>query len=102
MRNLGYSVAILVLVVALPLAVWLDMRQLSESSLQQQAQNLSRVVGLVRDFYSKEVVRRIKENDGEATFSHLYQEIPGGVPVPATFSIELAQRIRKDAYPILL
>ncbi len=96
MRNLGYAVAIIVLVAALPIAVWLDMRQLSETNLQQQAQNLSRVVGLVRDFYSQEVVRRIKENGDKATFSHVYHDIPGGVPVPATFSIELAERIREN------
>lgn len=95
MRNLGYAIATIVLVVGLPVAVWLDMRQLSESVLQQQAQNLSRVVGLVRDFYTQEVVRRINENDGQATFSHVYHDIPGGIPVPATFSIELAERIRE-------
>lgn len=78
------------------MAVWLDMRQLSETNLQQQAQNLSRIVGLVRDFYDQEVVRRIKGNDGSATFSHVYHDIAGGVPVPATFSIELAERIRKQ------
>ena len=38
MRNLGNVVAILGLILALPFAVWLDMRQLSESSLLQQAQ----------------------------------------------------------------
>lgn len=96
MRNLAYAAAIIVLVAALPIAVWLDMRQLSETNLQQQAQNLSRVVGLVRDFYSQEVVRRINENDGKATFSHVYHDIPGGIPVPATFSIELAERIREN------
>jgi len=96
MRNLGYAIAIAVLIVALPAAVWLDMRQLSESSLEQQAKNLSRVVGLVRDFYSQEVVRRIEENHGQTVFSHVYHDIPGGAPVPATFSIELAERIREN------
>ena len=36
MRNLSYAGAVLVLIVALPLAVWLDMRHLSETSLQAQ------------------------------------------------------------------
>lgn len=96
LRNIGYAVAVAVLTVALPVAVWLDMRQLSETNLEQQAQNLSRVVGLVRNFYDREVVRRIKENEGAATFSHVYRDIPGGVPVPATFSIELANGIREN------
>lgn len=44
-------------------------------------------------FYSTEVVSRVKSNGG--VISADYRNIPGAIPVPATFSIELANAITK-------
>lgn len=96
MRTISFILAVVVLLAGLPIVVWLDMRHLSEKDLQRQAEDFSKVVDLVRDFYSREVVKRIVENDGKAVFSHNFRDIPGGVPVPATFSLELAELLKKD------
>jgi hypothetical protein len=96
MRNVWFVLAVIVLLAGLPIVVWLDMRHLSEKDLQREAEDFSKVVGLVRDFYSSEVVSRIVDNDGKAVFSHKFREIPGGVPVPATFSLELAELLKQD------
>lgn len=42
-------------------------------------------------FYSTEVVSRVKSNGGEISAD--YKNRPGAIPVPATFSIELASKI---------
>ena len=96
MRNISFVLAVFVLLAGLPVVVWLDMRHLSEKDLHRQAEDFSKVVGLVREFYSRDVVSRIVANDGKAVFSHNFRDIPGGVPVPATFSLELANLLQQD------
>ena len=97
MRNVWFVLAVVLLLAGLPVVVWLDMRHMSEKDLQRQAADFSKVVGLVREFYSREVVARIVKNGGKAVFSHRFREIPGGVPVPATFSLELARLLKQDS-----
>ena len=95
-RNFAIAGVVVALVIGLPLAVWLDMSRLSETNLRRQALDFSKVIGLVRDFYARDVVARILDNEGKAIFSHKFREIKGGVPVPATFSIELANLLHED------
>ena len=54
---LGLSVA--ALLVALPLAVWLDLTNLADLSLRRQANDLNSVITGVRGYYASNVVGRI-------------------------------------------
>ena len=75
--------------VLLPVAVWLDLRNLSNAALQRQASDLNSMISEIRAYYSTNVIARIVENKGLASPVHNYTEVKGGVPIPATLSLEL-------------
>ena len=77
------------LLAGLPVAAWLDLRNLSEHSLQVQAKDLNSVITSVRTYYSRNVVNRVLENPGHTQVVHNYKDIPGAIPIPATLSLEL-------------
>lgn len=94
MEQPGWFVAIVILaLVMLPVAVWLDLQHLSNESLSRQAADLNRAISEIRSYYSRNVVGRVVENNGVATPTHAYKETPGGIPIPATMSLELGQLI---------
>ncbi|MXQ12847.1 adenylate/guanylate cyclase domain-containing protein [Microvirga makkahensis] len=80
-------------VLGLPVAVWLDLRILSENVLRMQARETSRVIDDMRSFYGSDVVRRVLQSPGPVTVTHNYREVPGAIPIPATLSIELGKLI---------
>ena len=73
----------------LPIAVWLDLRALSDDSLEAQAQDLNKAISDIRSYYSRNVVGRVLSGGGDTMPAHNYAEIPGAIPIPATLSIEL-------------
>ena len=85
--------AVVLGLLGLPLAIWLDLRILSERMLRMQASEISRIVDDMRGFYGSDVVARVLEADGPVTVTHNYRDIKGAIPIPATLSIELGQRI---------
>lgn len=85
--------AVVVGLIGLPIAAWLDLRDLSERMLRTQAEEISRIIDDMRGFYGSDVVARVLESKGSATPTHNYREVPGGIPIPATLSIELGKRI---------
>src|SRR5262249_10023230 len=86
--------ALLVLVLAgLPLATWLDLRNLSEHALRSQAEALGSAISAMRSFYSTNVVARVRDHDGKIQVAHNYMDIPGAIPMPATLSMELGSLI---------
>jgi adenylate cyclase len=88
------AIAIVILLLAgLPLALWLDLRNLSEQTLRRQAEDIGHVLDDVRNFYANEVVGRILGTNAPATASHNYRSQAGAIPIPATFSIELGRII---------
>ena len=50
----------LLLLAGLPLAVWLDMRSLSDNILARQSDEISRVINDMRNFYANDVVGRVR------------------------------------------
>ena len=94
-RMLGplMSVAIALGVLGLPVVTWLDLRALSEKTLRERASETGRIVDIMRGFYSSDVVGRIQHAEGKVTTSSNYKNINGAVPIPATLSIELGNRI---------
>src|SRR5215470_11976472 len=87
---------VLALLVGLPLAVWLDLRNLSETSLLRQAKDLNSVVSSVRGYYASNVVGRVLASPGETKVVHNYESIPGAIPIPATLSLELGRVISEQ------
>ena len=87
---------IVMLLVGLPLAVWLDLTNLAESSLRRQAVDLNSVISSVRGYYASNVVGRILAADGRTRVAHNYENIPGAIPIPATLSLELGRVINEQ------
>ncbi len=79
--------------VALPVAVWLDLKNLSDQNMRRQASSLNNIITSVRSYYAQNVVGRILAADGQTQLLHNYEEVNGAIPIPATLSIELGDAI---------
>jgi adenylate cyclase len=77
----------------LPVAVWLDLRELSERLLEGQAGEIGRIIDEMRGFYASDVVGRVLQATDPVTATHNYLDVPGAIPIPATLSLELGKRI---------
>ncbi len=96
-RWLMMGCLILLLLAALPLAVWLDLSNLGETGLRRQAADLNSVISSVRAYYGSNVVGRVLAAHGTATeVVHNYEDIPGAIPIPATLSLELGKVISEQ------
>ena len=87
---------VLALLVGLPATVWLDLRNLTETSLLRQAKDLNSVVSSVRGYYASNVVGRVLASPSETKVLHNYESIPGAIPIPATLSLELGRVISEQ------
>jgi len=87
---------VIALLMALPLAVWLDLTNLSEARLRQQASDLNSVISSVRGYYAANVVGRVLASPGQTKVIHNYETIPGAIPIPATLSLELGHVISEQ------
>ncbi len=96
----SHGLALILLVIAmlagLPVAVWLDLRNLTEASLLRQARDLNSVVSSVRAYYASNVVGRVLASPGSTKVVHNYESIPGAIPIPATLSLELGRVISEQ------
>jgi adenylate cyclase len=86
-------IGVLLLLAGLPLAAWLDLRNLAEQSLRLQASDLNSVITSVRGYYGKNVVGRVLAHPGATQVIHNYANVPGAIPIPATLSLELGKVI---------
>ncbi|MBU0582402.1 MAG: adenylate/guanylate cyclase domain-containing protein [Alphaproteobacteria bacterium] len=88
-------VAVISLLLLLPVAVMLDLKDLTAHLSRQQATDMTRIINDIRDLYARDVVGRILQAPpGVAiTASDNFHDIPGAIPIPATFSLELGKLI---------
>lgn len=93
----GQIIAALValLLVSLPLAVWLDLRYITKTALATQAAALSTAITGITTFYANDVVGRVQSANGQVVVTAHYQSVPGGIPIPATFSLNLGEVVGK-------
>jgi class 3 adenylate cyclase len=90
----GFLIALLL--AALPVAVWLDLKNLAEVALRRQASDLNSVISSVRSYYASNVVGRVLAHPGTTQVVHNYETIPGAIPIPATLSLELGKVISEQ------
>lgn len=91
------AIAVVAGVVLLPVAVWLDLRNLSDQALHTQASSLSSMITDIRGYYTRNIVGRVLEAPGQTRPLHNYHDVPGAIPIPATLSIELGEVIGTKA-----
>ncbi len=86
-------VVVTLALLALPVAVWLDLNDISAHTLRSEADELNTVISGIRDYYAHEVVGRVLSAGGSTKVLPNYREVPGAIPIPATLSLELGQAI---------
>jgi adenylate cyclase len=85
---------VLLLLAGLPLAVWMDVRNLTIEALRRQATDVNSLISGIRSYYSSDVVGRVLANHGEHTqVIPNYDSVPGAIPLPATLSLTLGNII---------
>jgi adenylate cyclase len=99
LRRLREPLLILVaflLLVGLPIAVWLDMHDVTQAGLRRQANDLNAMFTSVRDYYANNIADRVQASPGKTQVVHDYQSIPGAIPNPSTMSLELGKVIGRQ------
>ena len=81
--------ALIVLLATFPLIASLSQASASEDSLRTKAEEISTLTNSIRSYYADNVVARIIKAEGKTKLSEKYRDIHGGIPIPATFSIEM-------------
>ena len=89
-------VLVAILLAGLPIAVWFDLRGATETALTRQVTDLNAVLGDVRDFYSTDVVGRVLSAHTQTIVTNDFENHPGAIPIPATFSLALADVVSHD------
>jgi adenylate cyclase len=94
--------SVIILLGGLPIAVWLDLRNLADSVLRLQASDINSIISSVRAYYATNVVGRVldatlnaqgRDSIGQTQVVHNYLDIPGAIPIPATLSLELGKAV---------
>ncbi|MGB6986765.1 MAG: adenylate/guanylate cyclase domain-containing protein [Candidatus Aquilonibacter sp.] len=90
------ALLVAMVLIGLPLATWLGLRDITSSSLTAQATNLSTVITGIRSFYATNIVDRVLAADGHAFVTAHFLEHPGGIPIPAEFSLRLGHIVGNE------
>jgi len=98
MRSRGALLAAIIVLqlLALPLAVWFDLRDLTENLLRRQASDLNSAISSIRGYYGSHVVGRVLASPGATQVLPNYEQVPGAIPIPATLSLELGRVISEQ------
>jgi adenylate cyclase len=94
-RFLPALAAVIILLLLLPVAVMLDLRELTAQLSGRQATDMTRIINDIRDLYARDVVGRVLQAPpGVAiTATDNFHDVPGAIPIPATFSLELGKLV---------
>jgi hypothetical protein len=71
-RGLLLILLVVVLLVGLPAAMWLNLRNLTETTLLRQARDLNSAVTSMRAYYGTNVVGRILDSPGSTQVTHIH------------------------------
>lgn len=69
--------------------------KIAYNTAHRSAEAYSDAMASIRDFYSSEIVPRARK--GGATVTHAYLQSDGAIPLPATLSIELGERVSRTS-----
>lgn len=73
----------------LPLMMLSAVSSASVAQMKQQADEIATLASGIRAYYADNVIARLQAADGRAVYSENYRQVHGGIPIPATLSIEL-------------
>ena len=73
----------------LPLVMIKAISGATVAQMEMQAEEIASLVTDIRSYYADNVIARLQDADGRAVYSEKYRDVHGGIPIPATLSIEL-------------
>ena len=73
----------------LPVVIVRSLSSATVAQMQMQAEEISTLASGIRAYYADNVISRLQAADGKAVYSENYRDVHGGIPIPATLSIEL-------------
>ena len=73
----------------LPVVMLSALSSATVAQMELQADEISTLASGIRSYYADNVIARLQAADGQAIYSENYRQIHGGIPIPATLSIEL-------------
>jgi PAS domain S-box-containing protein len=82
-------VLLILSLVGLPFVMVNSLASATAKQMELQADEISTLATGIRSYYADNVVSRLQQAGGKAVFSENYREVHGGIPIPATLSIEL-------------
>ena len=82
-------VLLILSLIGLPFVMFNSLASATVKQMELQADEISTLATGIRSYYADNVVSRLQQAGGKAVFSENYREIHGGIPIPATLSIEL-------------
>jgi signal transduction histidine kinase len=95
-RDFALALLVIALLAGLPIAVWLDLRNLSDVVMRRQASDINSIISSVRAYYASNVVDRVLASHGSIEVVDNYASIPGAIPIPATLSLELGRVVTEQ------
>jgi len=82
---------LLISLAVLPLAMASTLSSASTAQMRLQAEEISHLATGIRSYYADNVIARLQAAGGQARYSENYRNLHGGIPIPATLSIELGE-----------
>lgn len=76
-------------VLLLPVMMLSAVSSATVAQMKLQADEISTLASGIRAYYADNVIARLQAADGQAVYSENYRQVHGGIPIPATLSIEL-------------
>lgn len=73
----------------LPVVIVRSLSTATVAQMQIQAEEISTLASGIRAYYADNVISRLQAAEGKAVYSENYRDVHGGIPIPATLSIEL-------------
>jgi PAS domain S-box-containing protein len=80
---------LVVALVLLPVVMFTALSGARVAEMELQARELSTLASGIRAYYTDNVIARLQAAQGKAVLTENYRQVHGGIPIPATLSIEL-------------
>jgi PAS domain S-box-containing protein len=84
-----FAVGFILALITLPLVVLMTIREANRVQMHKHTEEISSAIDSLRSYYSENIVKKLQESNGQAIFTENYKNVHGGIPIPATFSIEM-------------
>ena len=102
--KMGYILALLVvlLLLGLPIAVWLDLSKLVETNLRRQASDANSIISSVRNYYANNVVDRVLASPAMTKVVHNYKDFPVPFRSPPLFHLNSVKSSASNSETLII